>query len=181
MGYNSLQAQYLTIPVHLTGGLFFIAAALLSDKLRLRSPFIVFTNFLGILGYVLILSPTSHGVKFFGTFLCAIAAYTGSGLMITWLSVNVAPHYRRATAIGMLLTVGNCGGIIAGQIYRTPPYVLGNGYSVGCLCLAQLLIVAEWAYVRRCNIQKGRIAKGEVPDTRTVKTGDRELDFIYHL
>ncbi|KAH8888415.1 MFS general substrate transporter [Thozetella sp. PMI_491] len=181
MGYTSLQAQYLTIPVYLLGGFVFLVFAFISDRLCIRGPFVAFANIFGIVGYILILCPTSNGVKFFGTFLCAIAVYNGPGLNLTWLNVNVAPHYRRAAAIGLQQTIGNTAGIVAGQIYRSAPYVLGNAFSVGTLGVSQFLILAKWLYIRRRNIEKARIAKGEIEDTRKVTTGDRELDFHYHL
>ncbi|KAH8904695.1 MFS general substrate transporter [Coniochaeta sp. PMI_546] len=181
MGYTSLQAQYMTIPVYILGGSIFLLFAYFSDRWTLRAPFLFFANIFGILGYILILCPTSNGVKFFGTFLCAIAVYNGPGLNLTWLNVNVAPHYRRAAAIGFQQTIGNTAGIVAGQIYRTSPYVLGNAFSVGALGVAQVLIVVKWLYIRRQNSLKSKIAKGEIEDKRKVKTGDRELDFKYHL
>ncbi len=95
---------------------------------------------------------------------CAIAVYNGPGLNLAWLNVNVAPHYRRAAAIGLQQTMGNTAGIVAGQIYRTPPYVLGNAFSVGTLGVAQLLIAAQWLYLRWFNSQKAKIAKGEIAD-----------------
>ncbi|PSR85673.1 MFS transporter [Coniella lustricola] len=181
MGYNSLQAQYLTIPVYVVGGGSFLALSFASDRLTLRSPFLVFANFFGIVGYALMLSPVSNGVKFFGTFLCAIAAYTGPGMNITWLNVNVAPHHRRAAAIGFQQTMANCAGIVAGQIYRSSPYTLGNAFSLGAIGVAQVMIGVLAMYIRRQTRLKERIAKGELEDTRKVRTGDRELDFGYHL
>lgn len=181
MGYNSLQAQYMTIPVYIFGGFVFLVFAYFSDRWTMRAPFLLFANIFGIVGYILILCPTPNGVKFFGTFLCAIAVYTGPGLNLTWLNVNVAPHYRRAAAIGFQQTIGNTAGIVAGQIYRSSPYVLGNAFSVGALGCAQVLIVVKWFYIRRQNSIKSKIAKGEMEDRRKVKTGDRELDFKYHL
>jgi hypothetical protein len=181
MGYSSLQAQYMTIPVYIFGGLVFLTLAYLSDRWTLRAPFLFLANIFGILGYILIICPTPNGVKFFGTFMCAIAVYTGPGLNLTWLNVNVAPHYRRAAAIGFQQTIGNTAGIVAGQIYRTKPYLLGNAFSVGALGVAQVLIVVKWFYIKRQNTLKSKIAKGEIEDRRTVKTGDRELDFKYHL
>lgn len=124
---------------------------------------------------------TTPGVKFFATFLCAIAVYTGPGLNITWLNVNVAPHYRRATAIGIQQSIANTAGIVAGQIYRKPPYVLGNSFSLGALCLAQILIVVKVLYVKSQNRMKERIGSGEIEDKRRVKTGDGDLDFEYHI
>ncbi|KAJ4387526.1 hypothetical protein N0V93_008120 [Gnomoniopsis smithogilvyi] len=181
MGYTSLQAQYLTIPVYIIGGGSFLALSFISDRLTLRSPFLIFANFVGVIGYALILSPVSNAVKFFGTFLCAVAVYTGPGMNLTWLNVNVAPHYRRAAAIGFQQTLGNCAGIVAGQIYRSSPYTLGNAFSLGSIGVAQLIIVGKAVYVQSQTRLKQKIAKGEVEDTRRVKTGDRELDFKYHL
>lgn len=37
-GYNSLQSNYLTVPVYIFGAIAFVAAAVASDRLRLRSP-----------------------------------------------------------------------------------------------------------------------------------------------
>lgn len=181
MGYNSLQSQYLTIPVYILGGLCFLAFAFVSDRLTIRGPFVLLANVFGIIGYILIICKTSNGVKFFATFLCAIAVYNGPGLNLTWLNVNVAPHYRRATAIGLQQTIGNTAGIVAGQIYRTSPYVLGNSFSLGALCLAQLLVIGKYMYIRKCNEDKKKIASGEKVDNRRVKTGDKALDFEYHL
>lgn len=38
MGYNTLQSQYLTIPVYIFGGIAFLSFAFISDKLRIRGP-----------------------------------------------------------------------------------------------------------------------------------------------
>jgi hypothetical protein len=38
MGYNTLQSQYLTIPVFMFGGLAFLLFAFISDRLRVRGP-----------------------------------------------------------------------------------------------------------------------------------------------
>lgn len=139
-------------------------------KLRFQTPYHIIQKLI-----------STQGVKFFATFLCAIAVYTGPGLNITWLNVNVAPHYRRATAIGIQQSIANTAGIVAGQIYRTSPYVLGNSFSLGALCIAQVLIVVKVWYVKSQNRMKERIGKGEIGDRRKVKTGDGELDFKYHI
>ena len=76
--------------------------------------------------------------------------------------------------------MGNTAGAVAGQIYRTAPYKLGNSFSLGALCLSQVLIAGKVLYVRRQNRLKDDIASGK-EDTRKVRTGDRELDFKYHI
>ncbi|KPI35992.1 putative transporter [Cyphellophora attinorum] len=180
-GHNSLQSNYLTVPVYIFGAIAFIIAAVFSDRLRLRSPFILFANIFGIAGYIILLTVSSNGVKYFATFLCAVAVYNGPGLNVTWINVNVAPHYRRATTIGVQQTIANTAGIVAGQIYRTSPYRLGHSFSLGALALSQVLIVIKILYVRNWNLRKEKIASGQTEDNRKVKTGDRALDFKYHL
>lgn len=143
--------------------------------------FILLANFFGIAGYIVLLTAHSNAVKFFATFLCAVGVYVGVGINVTWLNVNVAPFQRRATAIGFQQTMGNTAGIVAGQIYRKSPYVLGHSFSLGALVLSQVLVVGKIWLLVHMNRKKVRIAKGEVEDDRTCLTGDRNLDFKYHL
>jgi hypothetical protein len=77
--------------------------------------------------------------------------------------------------------MGNTAGAVAGQIYRNAPYKLGNSFSLGALCLSQVLIAVKILYVKRQNTLKERISSGEVEDERKVRTGDREVDFRYHI
>jgi MFS transporter, ACS family, DAL5 transporter family protein len=67
----------------------------------------------------------------------------GLGINLTWLNFNVAPHYLRATVIGFQQTIGNCAGIVAGQIYRNAPYTLGNSFFLGAICVSQVLIPSK--------------------------------------
>lgn len=81
--------------------------------------------------------------------------------------------------IGLQQTIGNCAGIVAGQVYRKSPYVLGNAFSLGSLVVSQIVIIGQVLYLRRETAMKERIASGE-EDKRRVKTGDAEIDFKYH-
>jgi hypothetical protein len=121
------------------------------------------------------------GVKNITSFLCAVAVFIGPGINLTWPNVNVAPHCRRATAIGFQQSMGNTAGIVAGQIYRTAPYKLGNAFSLGALCASQLLAAGKMVYMKRENRVKGAIERGEKVDERRVRTGDREGEFKYHI
>jgi hypothetical protein len=77
--------------------------------------------------------------------------------------------------------MGNTAGIVAGQIYRTAPYKLGNSFSLGALCVSQVLIVTKVFYIKRQNAIKAKIEAGEMEDKRKVTDGDRALDFKYHI
>ncbi|EYE93017.1 MFS general substrate transporter [Aspergillus ruber CBS 135680] len=179
IGYDSLMSNVLTVPVYIWAAIVFIVIAVLADRFSVFAWFILGSNIFGIAGYILLLAVSNDAVRYFATFLCGIATYTSVGLNIAWLNVNVAPHYRRALAIGIQQTVGNCAGIVAGQIYRSSPYVLGNSFSLGSLIVAQGVVSAHALYVRAKNKEKSEIEQGK-EDTRRVVTGDGELEFRYH-
>ncbi|KAL2829619.1 MFS general substrate transporter [Aspergillus pseudoustus] len=183
MGYNKLEANYLTIPVYIWGAIIFVAVAHISDKYQVRGAAIFLTNTLGIAGYILLLTVQTGGVRYFATFLCVSAVYVGPGLNLAWLNANTAPHYKRAAAIGIQQSIGNSAGIVSGQIYRTAPYVLGNSMSLGALGVAEILIAGMVLYLRKENRAKEETLMGlgsEVvrPEGRV---GDEALDFKYHL
>lgn len=108
LGYNTLQAQYLTIPVYIFGGGAFMVIAYISDRTSIRGPLVAFANIFGIIGYILIICPTPNGVKFLGTFLCAVAVYNGPGLNMSWLNVNVAPQCKHLSLLYIRIRLLTC-------------------------------------------------------------------------
>ncbi|KAJ5907287.1 uncharacterized protein N7473_004203 [Penicillium subrubescens] len=179
MGYNSLMSNVLTVPVYIWAASVFIAVAFCADRYSKFASFIFATNIFGIIGYILLLAVSNRAVQYFATFLIGITTYTGVGLNVAWINVNVAPQYRRALEIGLQQTMGNCAGIVAGQIYRKSPYVLGNSFSLGVLVVAQIAVAGLGFYLRRENRVKEQIENGEKEDTRRVRTGDGAVDFKY--
>jgi hypothetical protein len=91
----------------------------------------------------------------------------------------MAPHYRRATAIGINQTIGNLAGVVAPQVYRAAPYRLGHWCSFGSALIAMSLITTQIGYFRYLNRQKGQIEKGDRPDNRKETTGEGDLEFRY--
>jgi len=179
MGYNSLMSNVLTVPVYLWAAAVFIAVAFCADRYSKFASFIFATNIFGMIGYILLLAVSNRPVQYFATFLIGITTYTGVGLNVAWINVNVAPQYRRALEIGLQQTMGNCAGIVAGQIYRKSPYVLGNSFSLGALVVAQVAVAGFGFYLRRENKIKTQIENGEKEDTRRIRTGDGAVDFKY--
>lgn len=181
LGYSSVKAQYMSIPVYLLAGAVFLLSAYVSDKFRLRGPIFFGYNIVGAIGYILILSVRNDAVKYFACYLITFSLYTGTGLNISWLTNNVAPHYKRATALGLNQTLGNLSGAIAGQIYTKSPYTFGHSFSLGCIVVSNILTLAQIVILRRINIKRARILSGEIADTKKDRKGDNALDFKYCL
>ncbi|KAI1761332.1 nicotinic acid plasma membrane transporter [Hypoxylon sp. FL1150] len=180
LGFSSLEAQYYSVPVYLLGGISFFSAAVLGDKWKLRGTFLLILDTFAVIGYAILLGvPGNAWVRYFACFLIAIPLYCGPGLNEIWIANNTAPHYRRATAIALQQTIGNVAGIVAPQVYNSPPYRLGHWCSLASVIICMVLISLQIAYLRFLNRRKEQIAKGAREDDRKETTGEGHLDFKY--
>ncbi|KAH7363015.1 high-affinity nicotinic acid transporter [Plectosphaerella cucumerina] len=120
LGYSTLEAQYLSVPVYLLGGVSFFVAALIGDRWGLRGSALFVLDIFAVVGYAILLAVENSGVRYFACFMIALPLYCGPGLNETWIVNNTAPHYRRATSLGISQAVGNVAGVVAGQVYHCP-------------------------------------------------------------
>ncbi|ODV93128.1 hypothetical protein PACTADRAFT_47001 [Pachysolen tannophilus NRRL Y-2460] len=178
LGYDSMQAQYLSVPVYLLAGLVFLISAWISDRYKVRGIVFFCYNFVGVAGFIILLACDNDAVKYFACYLITFSLYTGTGLNIAWTTNNFS-GFRRNTAIGLNQTFGNLSGAIVGQVYRSSPYVLGNSFSLGCICVSMILTVSQLFYLRHLNREKEAILRGEKVDTKKDRLGDRALEFKY--
>lgn len=180
LGYSSIQAQYLSVPVYALGGISFLTAAVLSDKLKMRGTVLLALDIFAVLGYAILLGvPDQPGVRYFACYMIAIPIYCGPGLNQAWLNNNMAPHYRRATAIGMQQTIGNLAGVVAPQVYRAAPYRLGHWCSLTSALISMALIASQIGYLYTLNRKKSQICRGDREDDRKETSGEGALDFRY--
>jgi hypothetical protein len=91
----------------------------------------------------------------------------------------MAPHYRRATAIGVQQTIGNLAGVVAPQVYRAAPYRLGHWCSLASALIAMALIAIQIGYLYTLNRKKIQISQGKCLDSRKETTGEGDLAFTY--
>ncbi|KAI5990302.1 MFS general substrate transporter [Pisolithus orientalis] len=161
-GYNTAISQLLTVPVYVAATLFMITAAHFSDTMKIRFPFIIASEIVGLVGYIIQITDASTGVKYFGTYLVVIGIYTGIPCVVGWLANNLHGKYKRGAGTALQVGMGNLGGIIASYIFRTqdePRYVLGFAIEIGFLCMG-MIVTAFSAYAyHRANT--ARIARAK--------------------
>ncbi|KAJ5604874.1 hypothetical protein N7510_010028 [Penicillium lagena] len=177
LGFSSIQAQYLTIPVQLWGTLIYILVAYLADRYQKRYiPVMSFTP-VTALGYLLLLCPIPAGVQYFSTFLITTGMYIIAGINLSWTSINSAPDGKRGATMGITLTITDMAGVVVGQLYPSkdkPKYYLGNAWALGTLVVAMILFTLVHIVYKHRNAAKanGQTCMGEDWD-------DRAEDFIY--
>ena len=68
---------------------------------------------ISVIGYGILISESSSGVRYFGTFLVALGLYVVVGIPLAWLPTNNPRYGKRTTATGLQLTIGNSSGIMS--------------------------------------------------------------------
>ncbi|PGH09208.1 hypothetical protein AJ79_05737 [Helicocarpus griseus UAMH5409] len=182
LGYDSLQANYLTIPVYVLGTLSLYLCSWVSDKLNRRAIIGGTISLLVVIGYAISVGTANGGAGFFAMFLCAAGIYPYNAILLTWVSNNIKPDHKRSVSVPLFTSLANISGLISSQIYPSsdgPRYITGNSVSLAMEFVAVLCVWGIYFLLRRRNIIKeAMIAKGA---TDNGKQGDRALDFKYTL
>lgn len=111
-----------------------------------------------------------------------LGIYPYNALLLTWVSNNLKPDYKRSVGIPLFASLANVSGLISSQIYPSsngPRYIVGNSVSLGMETSAMLGIGAIYLLLKWRNAKKDELlAQGALDNG---KKGDRALDFKYAL
>ncbi|GES78705.1 MFS general substrate transporter [Rhizophagus clarus] len=188
MGFGFVKSQLLSVPPFFCAGISTLIVAILSDRQRIRSPFIIFCSFISIIGYILLAIPSvGTAGKYAGS--CIVGAGLSPALItsITWLTNNIAGHAKRAIATAMVIMCANIGGAFASQVYRQkdyPRYIFGHSVSLGflvastCTSIIQLFVFITLNNKKKENPQS--LLEGKTEE-EIKNMGDKHPDFIYSL
>lgn len=75
-----------------------------------------------------------QGALYFAVFLTVGAIAPGIAGTIVWSGNTFGNHYKKATSMGMVFSLGNSGGIVASEVYRSsmaPRYLPAHGVTLG--------------------------------------------------
>ncbi|KAF2432934.1 high-affinity nicotinic acid transporter [Tothia fuscella] len=173
---------YLTIPVYAVGALSLAAQAYWSDRLKQRALFLLISAVPVTIAYCICIGTPNKIPGYVAMFILVTGVYSVSCLMITWVATNLTPDYKRSVGLPVFCSIGNCSGLVAGQLYpaeQGPRYIMGNGISAGLEVVAAVFVIPTWLLLRRRNQQKAKlIAEGA---TTNGLEGDEALDFKYIL
>ncbi|KAE9379536.1 MFS general substrate transporter [Stipitochalara longipes BDJ] len=187
-GFATIETQLLLIPVYTWGTALYIGISFWSDKIQSRANFMIPGAISCIVAYALLISvqQAKRGVLYFSLFFLNPGIYTMLGMNYIWMLNSHAGYYKRATAIGINMTMGNSAGFITGQIFKNKNkegrYVTGEAVSLGSAGCAIVLIIALYLHLKRQNTVRDALS----PEERQLwidegKVGDAHPDFRYML
>ena len=164
LGFTAAQAQLLSVPPYAFAFILTITVAILSERLKIRAPFIMSSSGLAAIGYIILLTETRPGVAYVGTILAAGGIYPAIAIMISWPANNVSGQTKRATANGMQISIGTLSAVLGTQLYRAtdgPRFFLGHGFALGYLCANIPIVGLLWVLLRLENRKRDRGERNE--------------------
>jgi len=129
LGYSTVKTNLWTVAPNAVGFVILLCVAKSSDYFRERTFHIVFSLTLSMAGMIILaaINALDHkGVAYFATFLMAGGAYIPSCLVHSWHNNNNLEENSRAATTGLLVGLGNLGGIFSAGTFRAefaPKYV----------------------------------------------------------
>ncbi|KAI0327048.1 MFS general substrate transporter [Cubamyces sp. BRFM 1775] len=191
-GYSAAISQLLSVPPYAIATAISIIGSHYSDRIRMRSPFIIAGLCVAFVGFGINISDASIGVKYFGLYLAVVGTFAGTPLIIAWMGNNAVGHYKRGVGIAMQLMFGNIAGIISSNVYRTedaPRYIHGHIAEMGMLSMGLIVVPITAVIYARMNARRDA-AQHEVEenspsapytDEELKRMGDRAPGFRYTL
>lgn len=155
LGYTTVQTQLHTVPPVAAALALCLINAYLSDRLRLRFPFIAFGITLIIAGLGILMtvhSKHSFSAKYAGLCLVAMGAFSAGPIIICWYVMNLQGHAQRSIGTAWMISFGNTGGIVATFSFLAadgPSYHTGYSICMGAACLGALAATAYAGLVWR--------------------------------
>ncbi|KAH6703189.1 major facilitator superfamily domain-containing protein [Leptodontidium sp. MPI-SDFR-AT-0119] len=147
LGYTTIVAQYMTVPVYAVAAVCLNLCAYSADRLEDRRWHITGAMSLGFICAMVCAIVETPVVRY--VMLCFVASgiWSALPLILAWASKTIdLPAEKRAISIAMINAVGNLSSVYGSQIWPTksaPNYTLGWGITAGFLgagaCVAALM------------------------------------------
>ncbi|KAJ5889602.1 hypothetical protein N7504_010412 [Penicillium tannophilum] len=189
LGFTSTAAQVRSIPIFVVAAVLSLTVGWVADRVRHRYAFIMLGVAFGTVGYSICLGQNGlpTGVKYMACFFITSGGYMAQPVTLVWLSNNVGGHYKRSISSALQVGLGNCGGIIASNVFisnQAPLYPVGYGVSLGMLLLTSITATAFLFGLKHENKMRDQGKRdwrlGE-PDREVENMGDDHPHFRFTL
>ncbi|KAF8903161.1 major facilitator superfamily domain-containing protein [Gymnopilus junonius] len=161
LGFQSWQAQLMTVPPNSLAAISIWLTVWLSAKIDKRAPLIIGSAGVAIIGYIILITTETAGAQYVGVHFAAAGVYTGNAILLSWPGENVSAQTKRAVAVAMQITIGDVGAIAGVLVYR--PNLAGNHYrkphaiAIGYLVFAVIITLYLFSWMTLENRRRERL------------------------
>ncbi|CAG9981101.1 unnamed protein product [Clonostachys byssicola] len=193
MGYTSANAQLMTVPPYIIGAISSYCFAIFADKYSWRYPFIIAPQTCLIVAFG-ILFGLSTNVKgniaplYFAVCLACFGMYPILPGVNAWNVANTPDPAKRSISIGLLVCLGNVGGLIGSYIYldkEKPTYPTGYGTSLAFAGAGMVAATTLEIMLKRVNKKRAQMSEEEIrsryTDDELNRLGEKSPLLKYNL
>ena len=176
MGYESQQAQLMSIIVYACAFVSLIVTGFLSDRFQKRGIIILISSSIAIVGYILLLAVTNDQIRLFASCLVAMGVYPILVIAMVWNANNNIGYTYRGAAVASTNVLSQVFSISGNQAYEDPPYYhTGLSASLGMVVMCAVAAVALMWVVTRENVKK--LADQGSEEAAQLRTPECRLDW----
>jgi len=140
-GYNARDSQLLSAPPYITAVIVGMISAFVSDKTKMRGPYILAGAVISATGSIILGYTTGTGPRYFGAFLAIIGCQSNIPAVMAWSQNNLRGYTARAVASAITVGGGGIGGIIASVAFRSQDRASGYRPGLWTTVAAQITIL----------------------------------------
>ncbi|KIV88716.1 hypothetical protein PV10_08374 [Exophiala mesophila] len=186
-GYSRSKSQLMTIPVYTASALVTVVVAVLCERFKRRSLFVFIGCPIAVVGYIMLLCQAnlSSATKYLAIFVTGAGMFTVQPIIVTWLLMNLAGHYKQGIGIAFQTGWGSVGSIVASNIFlsrEAPRFVTGYSVAMAFVVLEAALAAALAVWLRRQNRLRdefGLELLQKIPEREWDNLGDEHPSFRY--
>ncbi|CAK9781745.1 MFS general substrate transporter [Cutaneotrichosporon oleaginosum] len=154
LGYTAARAQLMSVPPYVAAAFVTLSAGWISDRIQKRGIVVICCSTVGALGYGLLLANVNNGVNYFALFLAASGMYPLIPVIVAWGANNCGGALKKGVATAIIVSVGNCGGIVSSFIYPSrdaPGFKKGHAICLAYCIICIITAVIMWVYCAAAN------------------------------
>ncbi|KAK9451599.1 major facilitator superfamily domain-containing protein [Limtongia smithiae] len=182
LGYSTVKTNLFTVAPNISGALVLLLFSFLSDKFRVRSPFIAIGFAFPVIGfmiYLLIADINAHiDAAYFACFLMTAGIALPSVLLSAWFSNNVPSENKRAALTGVGVPLANLMGLVSVNVFREqdrPRYALALIVTAAFGAVGGIITVLMGAWMKADNARRERIER-QLASISETDTSDSKME-----
>ncbi|KAI1810652.1 retrograde regulation protein 2 [Poronia punctata] len=137
--FTRLQANGLSAPPYLLTFILMITTSFISDRVRLRGPFVSFFSIISAIGFLLLATTEAAAPRYLGVYL-AITIFVSVAILLPWVSNTHNTESKRAGGYAIFAMLGQAGPLLGTNLFPSdegPYYRKGSWVSFSfCLVVA---------------------------------------------
>ncbi|KAI8366978.1 major facilitator superfamily domain-containing protein [Choanephora cucurbitarum] len=184
MGFTDLRAQAMSAPPYAIACVFTVLVAMHADKQRERGLHVAIPGAVGCIGYALLYALRHQGAvpMYIAACITVTGVFAHIPAMLSWFTNNIGGHTKRGAATAFIISIGNVGGAIGGQIYRAEDAPLYGKGNLACMCLMAGVTIISILFklsLMRENKRRSELSKEAFEQEAASQICDRHPGFRY--